>query len=83
MTPDLSYYWVGAQGEWREDNKWDEKKKCCRGILLLSIPHTASPSFSVFFFLCVSILLSRQILRSNIYRLLISGAAVVHPERRC
>ena len=33
-TPGLSYYWEGAR-EWCGDNKWDEEKKCCKGILLL------------------------------------------------
>ena len=36
LTPDLSYYGEGAR-EWCEDNKWDEEKKCCKGILLLSV----------------------------------------------
>ena len=36
MTPDLSYYWEGAR-EWCEDNKWDEEKKCFKGILLLPV----------------------------------------------
>ena len=59
MTPDLRYYWEGARG-WCEDNKWDEDKKCCKGILLL--PHTAPPSFSGIFNLYVSILLSQKML---------------------
>ena len=57
MTPDLSYYWEGAR-EWCEDNKWDEEKSLAK---VQYFYHTAHPyPFPRFFFLDVSILLSRQ-----------------------
>ena len=58
MTPDLSYYWEGAR-EWCEDNKWDGKKKNVAKVYYCY--HTQHPyHFPGFFFLYVSILLSRQ-----------------------
>ena len=61
VTPDLSYYWVGAQGEWREENKWDEKKNDAELYYYYQY-HTQHPYPFPFLFLCVSILLSRQII---------------------
>ena len=59
VTPDLSYYWEGAR-EWCEDNKWDEEKKCCKGKVYYYY-HIQHPyPFPGFFYLYVSILLSRQ-----------------------
>ena len=54
MTPDLSYYWEGAQ-EWCEDNKWEEENKMLKRFFLCYYCRTQHtyPFPGFFLFVCV------------------------------